>query len=166
MSGPVSIVGYMGSGKSTVGRILARKLGWDFVDLDHAIVRAAGRSIPEIFAGSGEEHFRDLESRALDKALSETNERVIACGGGVIVRAENRERLRVSKTVFLEEDLDLLYRRTRGRDRPNRSADQKGFEDRYAAREAHYLEVADLRVDARGRRPEDIAGEIKQWLNA
>ncbi|HET7478093.1 MAG TPA: shikimate kinase [Rubrobacteraceae bacterium] len=166
MSGYLTIVGYMGSGKTTVGRLIARKLGWEFVDLDHAIVREAGRSIPEIFADSGEDHFRDLESLVLKKALAGPAERVIACGGGVIVRSENRERLRAANTVFLEEDLDLLYGRTRGSGRPLRAADRREFEERYAARLPHYLEVADLHVEVGGRRAEQIAEEIAQWLCA
>lgn len=159
----MAIVGYMGSGKSTVGNLLARKLGWKFVDLDREIVVHAGRSIPEIFEHEGEPGFRDLEEQVLASALKTPN-RVIACGGGIIVRPANRERLRDVATVFLEEDLDLLYRRTRGRNRPLRGADREGFERRYADRLPHYLEVADLRIPVGGRTPEEVAEKVARWL--
>src|SRR3712207_6366142 len=108
----------MGSGKTTIGRILARKLGWEFVDLDRTITRDAGRGIPEIFERFGEEHFRDLEHRALLAALDGAPQRVVACGGGIVVRPENRERLKEVATVFLCEDPGVLYGRTRGGGRP------------------------------------------------
>jgi shikimate kinase len=164
LDGPAAIVGYMGSGKTTVGRILARKLGWEFVDLDRAIALDAARAIPEIFEHSGEEYFRDLEHRALLAALDSTRERVVACGGGAVVRPENREVLGQVPTVFLQEDLGVLYGRTRGAGRPLRAASREGFERRYSKRLPFYEEVADLKIAVRGRRPEEVAEEIKQWL--
>lgn len=154
----------MGSGKSTVGNVLARKLGWEFVDLDREIVVHAGRSIPEIFEHYGEPGFRDLEEKVLASALESPN-RVVACGGGILVRPANRERLRDVPTVFLEEDLDLLYHRTRGRNRPLRGADREAFEQRYADRLPHYLDVADLRIAVGGRTPEDVAERVTRWLD-
>ena len=164
MDGPLAIVGYMGSGKTTVGRILARTLGWEFVDLDHAVAKEAGREIPEIFARSGEEHFRDLEHRALLTALDGAGERVVACGGGVVVRNENRSALEQAVTVFLQEDLDILYGRTRDPRLPLRAASPEEFERRFVARLPFYEEVADLVVPVRGRPPEKVAKEITGWL--
>jgi shikimate kinase len=160
----VVIVGYMGSGKTTVGRILARKLGWEFMDLDRDIERAEGRSIPEIFADSGEEFFRDLEHRALVGALDGSKERVIACGGGVVVRPENRDSLGEAATIFLHEDIGALYERTRGAQRPLRAASREEFEQRYEMRLPYYREVADLEVSAHRRPPEELAREIARWL--
>jgi shikimate kinase len=160
----VAIVGYMGSGKTTVGRILARTLGWEFVDLDRTIAKETGCGIPEIFAHSGEEHFRDLEHRALLAALDGGRERVVACGGGIVVRPENRDKLKGAVTVFLREDLGVLYGRTRGPRRPLRAASREEFERRFAARLPFYEEVADLVVVARGGPPEAVAKEIAQWL--
>ena len=164
MDGSVAILGYMGSGKTTVGRSLARKLGREFVDLDLTIVKEAGRTIPEIFEHSGEECFRDLEHRALLDALDGARERVIACGGGIVVRPENRERLKRVPTVFLREDLGVLYSRTRGTGRPLRGASREDFERRYAERLPLYEEVADLEVVVRGRPPQEVAEEIARWL--
>jgi shikimate kinase len=166
LDGPVAIVGYMGSGKSTVGRLLARELGWGYVDLDRTIAREAGRAIPEIFAERGEEYFRDLESRALLEALDGPSGRVVACGGGVVSRAENRERLRETVTVFLRERVGTMYARTRGAGRPLRAASMKEFRRRYEERLPRYLEVADLVVDVGGRRPKSVAREIELWLGA
>jgi shikimate kinase len=161
-TGPLAIVGYMGSGKTTVGRILARTLGWELVDLDRAIAKEHGRGIPEIFEQSGEQFFRDLEHRALVAALGPG--RVVACGGGVVVRPENRDLLGNVKTVFLREDLGVLYGRTRGATRPLRAASREEFERRYAERLPLYEEVADLEVTARGRPPEEVAQEIARWI--
>ena len=160
----MAIVGYMGSGKTTVGRILARTLSWEFVDLDRTIAKEAGRGIPEIFAHSGEEHFRDLEHRALLAALDGARERVVACGGGIVVRPENRDKLNKTVTVFLREDLGVLYGRTRDPRRPLRAASREEFERRFAARLPFYEEVADLVVPVRGRPPEEVAKEIARWL--
>ena len=160
----MAILGYMGSGKTTVGSSLARKLGREFVDLDLTIVKEAGRTIPEIFEHSGEECFRDLEHRALLDALDGAGERVIACGGGIVVRPENRERLKRVPTVFLREDLGVLYSRTRGTGRPLRGASREDFERLYAERLPLYEEVADLEVAVRGLPPQEVAEEIARWL--
>jgi shikimate kinase len=164
LGGSVAIVGYMGSGKSAIGRSLARRLGREFVDLDRTIVKEAGRTIPEIFEHSGEEYFRNLEHRVLLDALDGARERVIACGGGIVVRPQNRERLKSVPTVFLREDLGVLYSRTRGTGRPLQGASREDFERRYAERLPLYEEVADLEVTVRGRPPQVVAEEIARWL--
>ncbi len=164
MDGPVAIVGYMGSGKTAVGHPLARALGWEFVDLDRTIARGAGKEIPDIFRESGEEHFRNLEHRALLDALDGTRERVLACGGGIIMRPENRTLLERAATVFLEEDLKTLYARTRAPDRPLRAANREEFERRYTERLPLYEEAADLKVVVAGRPPTEVAEEIARWL--
>jgi shikimate kinase len=165
LDGPLAIVGYMGSGKTTVGRILARALGWDFVDLDREISRRAGRAIPEIFEISGEGHFRDLEHRALLAALEGRRRRVVACGGGIVERSENRKRLAGVPTVFLREDIGVLFGRTRDARRPLRAASREGFERRYERRLPLYEEVADLEVSVNGRPPQAVAKEIERWIS-
>jgi shikimate kinase len=164
LEGPVAIVGYMGSGKSTVGRALARALSREFVDLDRAIVRRAGCGIPEIFAENGEDHFRDLEHQTLLDALERHPRSVLACGGGIVVRPDNRALLREAATVFLREDMQILYNRTRGAGRPLRAASPEDFERRYAERLPLYREVADLEIEVGGRPPAAVAEEVIRCL--
>ncbi len=163
---PVAFIGYMGSGKTTVGRSLADRLGRRFVDLDDEVERSARRSIPEIFASSGEGHFRDLEHRVLRDTLERSDEPVVSCGGGVVVRAENRALLRESHTVFLEEDLDVLFARTRGAGRPLRGGGMEEFEKRYRERLPLYRDAAALSVAVAGRSQEEVAEEVEHWLTA
>ncbi len=164
MRGPVAFVGYMGSGKSTVGRAVARRIGWDFVDLDREIEARAGRSIPDIFSSSGEDFFRNLEHRVLVDTLNGSNERVVACGGGIVVRRENRERLKDAATVFLDGNLRMLFTRTRGGGRPLRASGFDEFARRYEERLPLYLEVADLRVSVNHRSRKQMVEEISNWL--
>ncbi len=165
MEGSVAIVGYMGSGKTTLGRLLARALSLEFVDLDRVIVRSAGKGIPQIFAEHGEKHFRDLEHNALLRTLDGGTPSVVACGGGTVVRPDNRTLLRDVTTVFLREDTEVLYQRTRGTDRPLRAASLEEFELRYAERLPLYREVADIEVEADGRPPAMVAEEVLGCLS-
>ncbi|MGH3149010.1 MAG: shikimate kinase [Rubrobacter sp.] len=165
MVGPVAIVGYMGSGKTTVGRALALTLGLEFVDLDRMLVKQEGREISEIFAESGEDYFRDLEHRTLLEALEGSRPSVLACGGGIVLRQENRAALGEVTTVFLSEDTKVLYDRTRRPGRPLRAASRGEFERRYAERLPLYREVADLEVEVRGRPAALVAEEVIRCLS-
>ena len=160
----MAIIGYMGSGKTTVGALLARSTGREFVDLDHEISRGAGRSVPEIFAEGGEDRFRDLEHTALVSALDRPDPAVISCGGGVVTRPENRVALRETPTVFLSEDVDKLFARTRGADRPLRGGSREDFARRYTERLPLYREVSDVEVRAAGRGAAAVAEEVARWL--
>jgi shikimate kinase len=164
LKGPLAIVGYMGSGKSTVGRIVAKTLGWEFIDLDRKIEEQVGLSISELFESPGEPFFRDLERRELLEALDGLAERVVSCGGGVVIEPRNRARLMEVATVFLWEDSDVLYRRTRGPGRPLRGANFEDFARRYAERLPYYLEVASLQIEPDNRSPRQIASEITEWV--
>ncbi len=88
------LVGFMGAGKSTVGRLVAKRLEWRFVELDDRIEARSGRSIPTIFREEGEQAFRDLEGQILREVARGETPCVVACGGGVPLRAENRRVLR------------------------------------------------------------------------
>lgn len=109
----VSLVGLPGSGKSTVGRRLARRLQIPFFDSDQMIEERSGCSILEYFEQAGEEPFRDLEEAVIDE-LTQSSEGVLATGGGVILRVANREHLRDrSRVVYLNSPLDDLFFRLR-----------------------------------------------------
>lgn len=108
----VVLLGYRGSGKTSVGRALAERLWSSFVDTDELIVKTAGSSIREIFESIGESGFRELETRALREALASENE-VVAIGGGAVLRQENRAMLKADtrKRVYLRCDPEELLRR-------------------------------------------------------
>ena len=116
---PIVLVGLMGAGKSSVGRRLAEKLGFPFVDADHEIEAAAGKSIPEIFADHGEDYFRDGERRVIARLLA-GGAQVLATGGGAYINDETRARIReAGVTVWLRAALPLLMKRVMKRsDRP------------------------------------------------
>jgi len=119
MAGNVILVGFMGAGKSSVGRILARRLGRCFVETDEMITATEGRPIPEIFAEQGEAHFRALEDEVVRRLALKRGD-VIATGGGLPCDDRRLEALRVVGTVvWLAGDFATLYERAlRGGDRP------------------------------------------------
>jgi shikimate kinase len=113
------LVGFMGAGKSSVGKVLAERLGAEFVDVDERIEKAAGKSIGEIFAAGGEGAFRGMEKEAIRDAVSAPG-RVVAAGGGAFVDEENRRALRAYAPVFfLDVSVESVMRRLSGdRTRP------------------------------------------------
>lgn len=116
--GHLILVGFMGTGKSTVGRLLAQRMHRPFLDVDDVIISLDGRPIPRIFSEDGEDRFRELERRALVQSLSGADS-VIACGGGAVLRPDNRHLLQAHGRVFcLTASLDTILTRI-GQD-PNR----------------------------------------------
>lgn len=158
----------MGSGKTTVGKILAAGLQWPFIDLDERIVAAQGRSIPEIFREHGEPSFRRIEAETLRAALAEAPPGVIALGGGAFIQEINREQLRTrgALTVFLDADPVLLFERcaAEGPGRPLLQS-RESFLALYAERRPVYM-TAGLIVPANGRTPQEIANEIAARIAA
>lgn len=155
----IYLVGFMGAGKTTVGRLLARKLGWKFVDLDEEIERREKRPIPEIFKEHGEPHFRSLESRYL-KHLSSSSKTVIALGGGAFIDPANRE---IAEGSGLTVWLKVSFAKVAGRvkidgTRPNFMDPQKA-ELLFQTREPHYAK-ARLHVSTEEGGPDSIAEEI------
>ncbi len=112
MKGNVALIGFMGTGKTVVGKALAKKLNWTFVEMDSVIEQKAGKTIPEIFQQDGEIVFRELEI-AVTKEVSQEENRVIACGGGVVLNQINIDRLRQkSKIVCLTASPTVIMKRT------------------------------------------------------
>jgi shikimate kinase len=159
----VYLVGMPGSGKSTVGPELARRLGVPFVELDAEIERTAGKRVREIFEADGEARFRELEAAALTEAAGR-DPSVVSCGGGVVLEPANRVTLRATgEVVFLSVPLDVLRARIRpAADRPL-IREQGDLERLFREREALYREFAAHVVDASGA-VEDVAGAIEREL--
>jgi shikimate kinase len=149
----VVLVGLMGSGKTTVGRRLASQLDRHFVDADVALEEIADRTIAEIFEQDGERGFRDLEADTFEELLEHHEPCVIAAGGGLVVRPENRARLRRPDitVVFLDASPAFLASRVANRpQRPLLDGDESNREvltRLHGERAALYAEVADLTVD-------------------
>ncbi|MGY4707071.1 shikimate kinase [Candidatus Bipolaricaulota sp. J31] len=165
----IYLIGFMGAGKSTVGRILAERLGWEFLDTDELIAARAGRSIPEIFSQFGEGRFRDLERGAVAE-VSRKKGLVVALGGGAPMDDRNWRLLEsTGVTVYLRESPEVLaHRLAHDATRPLLSGHEgaarpRRIEELLSLREPRYLE-ADIVVECRGRPPEEIAGEILERL--
>ena len=159
----LALVGFMGAGKSSVGPLLARELGLDFVELDEEVAARAGASIAEIFEREGEGGFRERESEALREAL-EAGGRVISCGGGIVTREENVRLLRSACRVYLlEVSPATAVRRLRGGSaRPLLGgADPRGEVERLMGERAgRYAAAAHEVVAADAGSPQEIAEEI------
>lgn len=158
------LVGLMGTGKTTVGRLLAAGLGRPLVDSDELIEARTGRTVRQIFAADGEPAFRALEAAALRDALADGEPAVIAGAGGVVLDADNRRALRsgAAFVVWLRADLAVLAdRAVSGDHRPLLDDDPSGILGRMAVdREALYREVSDATVDTVGRTPAEIAADV------
>lgn len=157
----VILVGFMGAGKSSVGRLLARRLGRCFVETDDMIVSREGRSIPEIFRVDGEERFRQLETETLE-ALKLKSGEVVATGGGLPCREGRMEALReLGIVVWLAGDLDALLaraRRTGGRPMLAGRTEAE-LEALYGARQPYYRR-AHITVETGGLGPDQVVARI------
>jgi len=160
MARVVVLVGMMGSGKTTVGRKLAARIGATFVDTDELVVAAAGKPVREIFASDGEAEFRRLEAAALNDALAPTTDTVVAAAGGCVLSADNRDAIakRALVTVWLDADPATLGRRTsHGAHRPLIDGDPVG---RLTAldreRRSLYEALADVRIDTAAKSIDEV----------
>jgi shikimate kinase len=154
----------MGAGKSTVGRRLAKKLGWKFIDLDEEIERRERRAIADIFREKGESHFRSLERLCL-RDLSATQKSVIALGGGAFIDTENRELAdKTGLTVWLKASFTKLAGRVKvDGTRPN-FPDKDHAERLYQTREPFYA-MAKVHVSTDDGTPESVADEIARTIS-
>ena len=158
----ITLTGFMGSGKTTVGKVLADFLGCPFMDLDDLVVKKAGKSIPDIFAQDGEPAFRQLEAQVLRKTVDKYAEStaVLALGGGAVLAPASAALLH-EKTVciYLRATLDTLLARLEGETAGRPLADAS-LADRLASREPIYEETAHVIIDTDGLSPDEVADEI------
>lgn len=163
------LVGMMGAGKTTVGKALAQRRDWEFVDSDAQVESRAGRSVAEIWAADGEGAFRALESAALAEALAAERPAVIAAAGGTVVDPANYQRLAAHRpVVWLRADpATLAARLGDGAGRPLLGTDPPGALRALAiAREPLYTEVADIVIDVDGLDPSEVVAATEAALGS
>jgi shikimate kinase len=155
----IYIVGFMGAGKSTIGRLLAKRLGWAFLDLDREIERGEHRSISEIFTTEGEPRFRVLEQNYL-RQLSTRHQVVIALGGGAFVDPANRELTETTGiTIWLKVSFATVVTRVRMDGTRPKFANREQAETLYQSREPIYR-LARIHAEADNRPPAEVADEL------
>lgn len=166
--GRIALIGFMGCGKSRNGRRLAHRMGWAFQDMDDAIEKTAGRSIPDIFARDGEDAFRAVETRVLEQ-FTRSVETVVSCGGGVITRPENRQMLKKHfLCVWLVASMDTIIARTAGSDRPLLAVEnpRAKAEALFAQRRILYADCNDLVVSTETTCRREADAKIHEEIRA
>lgn len=167
----LTLIGYRATGKTTLAKVLAERLGWDWIDADVEIERRAGKTIARIFAEDGEPAFRDLEAQVIAD-LCRRDRLVLAAGGGAPLRPESRRAMRAAgKVVWLTARPETILARmtadaTTTARRPNLTLKTPLDEivELLKSREPVYRESADWKVDTEGKTPEVLAEEILQKL--
>lgn len=160
----IVLMGFMGAGKTTIGKELAKALGYEFIDTDERIEREQGRKISDIFSEDGEEVFREMETDLLKNLQNSEDKFVLSIGGGMPVRVENRSLLRsLGTVVYLKTSKEEIIRRVSGD--TNRPLLQGGkLEEKVTnlmnAREQIYMETAHQSVTTDGKAPIDIIKEL------
>lgn len=165
----IALVGFMGTGKTTVGRRLAEVLHRPFVDLDEYIAQRAGRSIPEIFASTGESGFRSLETEALETLIADGRSLILSTGGGIVTMLRNRKLLHENfSTILLEASVETILGRIEQDESRPLLGDKEGRLNRIRGlldeRMEFYRDVSDFDVDVNGLDVEQVAGIILKFL--
>lgn len=163
----IAVYGFMGVGKTTIGELLAEKLGYRFMDMDAEIEQKEGAKISTIFKEQGEQYFRQLESELI-RELAELDELVIACGGGAVVDPLNAETLSASASVvYLTASVEEIINRTRDDDtRPLLAVEnpEKAASVLLEKRKPIYERYAEVTVDTTGLTPEKVVETILEAL--
>ncbi|SNZ08430.1 shikimate kinase [Persephonella hydrogeniphila] len=156
----IYLVGFMGSGKSTVGKILAEKLKMRFTDIDQLIEKEEGKAIPQIFKEKGEKYFRELEKKMLEKIQEEKN-LVVSTGGGLGADRENMEKMKKNGlVVWLDVSFEEILKRCEGdQNRPLLNQPVEKIKKLYDKRIPIY-KLAHIHIKTDNKKPEEIAEEI------
>ena len=166
LSANIVLVGFMGTGKSTVGRVIAQKLGFHFIDTDDVIEQTSKAKISDIFAEHGEVYFRDLESQAV-KSVALMKNQVVATGGGVVLRSSNIDLLRTGGPIFcLNATPKSIWDRVRGsRSRPLlRGPNPLKKIETLLDKRAPYYALADHQIETTGVSVDRVANEIISYI--
>lgn len=161
----VILIGFMGTGKTTVGRRLADRTGWRFVDVDEYIVETEKRPISDIFARDGEERFRAIETAALQTLLAGEG-KIVSTGGGAVLREENRRLMKQrGLVVALKASKETILARLRyDQSRPLLAGNLEERVDKLMAERASAYDFADLVLHTDGRSPDSLADAILQQM--
>lgn len=161
----VVLIGMMGSGKSTIGRLLSESTGWPYLDNDELLVKSEGKTARELLDEGGSARLRTAEDAALRLGLRSEPPCIIGVAGGTILSETSRAALREQLVVYLRTAPGTLFERARGAaHRPWLDAGPEWFETAFAERDPMYESVADLSVDTEDRSPAESAAEILTWL--
>ena len=163
----IFIVGSMGSGKTSIGKMLAKNNNLSFLDTDHEIIRSCGYSIPDIFEEFGEEHFRGLETEQLRK-MNAIENHVISTGGGIILRDDNKKLMKdLGIIIFL--DININSQIDRVKNRKNRPLlNNKSLKDNLLSlkkiRDPIYKKISNYIIDVSGKERDQIINEIQKII--
>lgn len=164
----IYLIGFMGTGKTSTGKKLAKLMKRELLDSDDLIVKQEGMSIPEIFDRSGESGFREIETEVFRKLSEESGEYVVSCGGGAPLRAENVSLMRKNgRIIRLTATADTVYNRVKGdTGRPLLQSDDplRRIKELMAEREQAYTAAADITVETDKKTPEEVAAQILETL--
>lgn len=165
----IILIGFMGVGKTSVGKALAQKLNIDFIDTDCEIEKYANRTIPDIFEIYGENHFRELETKVL-KDLIQKDDIIISTGGGIIISKENREILKdEEKIIFLDANAETIIehlskevnKRPLLKDSENL---HRRIDELMSMRYNKYKEVCDICIDVNGKNIDEVVSQILVYI--
>ena len=163
----IFIIGSMGSGKTSIGKILAKNNHLSFLDTDHEIIRSCGYSIPDIFEKFGEEHFRNLETEQLRK-MDAIENHVISTGGGIILKDDNKKLMKdLGIIIFLDINIDSQVDRVKNRkNRPLLS--NKNLKDNLLSlkeiRDPIYKKISNYIIDVSGKERDQVINEIQKII--
>lgn len=167
IAGNVFLIGFMGTGKSTVALQVAERCAMEIVEMDETIAQREGRSISDIFATDGENYFRDLETEFLKELALETN-KIVSCGGGVVLRTKNVSLMKkYGKVVLLTASPEEILKRLRdddGRPLLNGKKNVNAISELMEQRRKRYEEAADIIICTDGKTKEEICDELLKDL--